>query len=166
MLWLLLAALQSQQVLALPSDRQQPIHVSSDSAERDETKGITTYNGDVEMVQGTLKILASRVVIRSEGNRISSIVATGKPAQYQQIPGENRQLIIARGERIEYSIKAEKLQLSKNASLQQSDGTIMTGDNIVYDIKAAIVRAGSSDKSTERIYMVIPPKPEDEAPSQ
>lgn len=148
----------SGQCLALSSDKQEPIHIRSNSAERDETTGITIYKGAVEMVQGTLQILANEVVIHSTDNKISMIIATGKPAQYQQLPAEDKQLVIARGERIEYLMSDDKIRLSKNASLQQSDGTTMTGDTINYDMKAAIVRAGSDTTDSERIHMIIPPK--------
>lgn len=144
---------------ALSSDRQQPIHISSDSAQRSESEGITTYTGDVEMNQGSLKILADEVVIHSSENKISKIVATGTPAEYQQIPEENKQLVIAKGNTIEYLIRDEKLQLMNNASLHQSDGTTMSGDKINYDIKASVVRAEGRDNSpSPRIHMVIPPK--------
>lgn len=149
--------------LALASDKQQPIHIRSNSAERDESKGITTYDGAVEMSQGTLQILASRVVIHSRGNKISKIVATGTPAQYQQLPAEDKPLVVARGNRIEYLIDADKLNLIRNASLFQSDGTSMSGDVINYDLKASIVKAESDSTSRgDRIHMIIPPKPQDD----
>ncbi|MBR9910534.1 MAG: lipopolysaccharide transport periplasmic protein LptA [Gammaproteobacteria bacterium] len=148
--------------LALASDRQQPIHISSNSAERDESKGITTYSGAVEISQGTLQIQANKVVIHSDGNKISRIVATGSPAKYQQVPAENKQLVVAKGETIEYLISDDKLRLISKASLYQSDGTTMTGDKINYDIKASIVTAESgSTSSSDRIHMIIPPKPKD-----
>lgn len=148
--------------LALSSDRQQPIHISSNSAQRNESKGITIYTGAVEMNQGSLKILADEVVIHSTQNKISKIIATGTPAQYQQIPEENRPLITAKGDTIEYLINAERLQLTNNASLHQSDGTTMTGSKINYDIKASVVRAESSESvPSERIHMIIPPKPQE-----
>ena len=156
----LLTLTPSAPAFALPSDKQQPIHISSDRAERNESLGLTTYSGSVEMTQGTLKILANNVVIHSTDNKVTKVIATGSPAEYQQVPSVDRQQIIARGGTIEYLISDDKLKLSKNASIQQSDGTTMSGDKINYDIKAAIVRANSSNAAKDRIHMVIPPKPD------
>lgn len=145
---------------ALASDKDQPIHISSDSAERNEKKGITTYTGSVQMEQGTLRIDADKVVIHSINNEISKIVATGKPAEYRQKPSPQKQMVIAKGDTIEYMLDAEKLYLINNASLRQNDGTLMTGKRIDYDIKESLVKAESSKTNTnnDRIHMVIQPK--------
>ena len=145
---------------ALASDKEQPIHISSDSAERNEKKGITIYTGSVQMEQGTLRIDADKVVIHSVNNEISKIVATGKPAEYRQKPSPQKQMVIAKGDTIEYMLDVEKLFLINNASLRQNDGTIMTGKRIDYDIKESLVKAESSKTNTknDRIHMVIQPK--------
>ena len=57
----LLCILVSQFSLALPDDRQQPIHISADNALRDEKKGITIYRGNVVLNQGSLHISANRI---------------------------------------------------------------------------------------------------------
>lgn len=147
---------------ALPSDREQPIHIASDSAERNEKKGVTVYQGDVEMTQGSLKILADKVVIHSIDNQISVIVATGKPAHFHQKPAVDKQAVKASGNTIEYKLDDEMLHLSRNAKLIQDDGTTMTGDRINYDMKSSVVKADGKTNNTrqQRIHMVIPPKSE------
>ena len=83
---LTLGLLAGQSVLALSSDRHQSIIIHSDSAERDETKGTTTYSGNVVMQQGSMRIEADEVVIVNDKSKVTQIVATGKPARYQQQP--------------------------------------------------------------------------------
>jgi len=146
---------------ALPSDRTQPIHIQSDSAHSNQNQGLTTYSGSVQMDQGTLQILADKVIIRSLDNKVSKIVAIGKPAQYQQQPTSESQLVTATGERIVYLVEQETLTLIDNASLNQN-GTIMTGQHINYDIKQSVVKAAKGNENTdsERIHIVIPAKPE------
>ncbi len=151
----------SQHLLALASDKQQPIHISSDRAERDEKKGITTYSGSVQMDQGSLRIMADKVVIHSVENEISKIVATGAPATYQQKPSPEKPLVVAKGNTIEYRLNDEQLFLINNASLRQNDGTTLTGKRINYDMKASVVKAeGNNNTQSDRIHMVIPPKSE------
>lgn len=145
---------------ALASDKQQPIHISSDKAERNEKMGVTTYEGAVQMDQGTLRIKGDKVVIHSVNNEIAKIIATGKPAHYQQKPSPEKQMVIAKGDTIEYMIDVEKLHLINNASLRQNDGTTMTGKRIDYNIKESLVKAQSNktDSKNDRIHMVIQPK--------
>lgn len=159
---MLLLPLAPTSLHALPSDREQPIHIQSDTAERNEKKGTTVYRGDVQMDQGTLQIKADKVVIHSVDNQVNMIIATGKPARYHQKPEANKPAVKASGNTIEYLVSEEKLRLIKNASLIQNDGTTMTGERINYDMKGAVVKAAGQSNSTrpKRIHMVIPPKSE------
>lgn len=149
--------------LALDSDREQPIHISSDKAERNDKQGITTYTGAVQMDQGTLNIKADKVVIHSNANNdITLVVATGNPAEYRQQPAPDKEIVIAKGSTIEYKLDTEKLHIVENASLRQGDGTTLTGKVINYDMKTSIVKAegGTSTSEPGRIHMTIPPKGE------
>ena len=143
--------------LALASDRQQSIYIESDRAERNENNGVTVYQGKVKMEQGTLRIDADKITIHSVDNRISKIVAIGQPARYQQRPSPERELVIAEGGTIKYLIRPERLELIKNASIQQ-EGTTLSGERIDYDIAKALVKAGGDPNSSQpRIQMIIPP---------
>lgn len=145
---------------ALPSDQKQPIYIQSDSAISDEKKGLTIYSGKVEMKQGSLSILANKVVIISKNNEVSKIVATGTPAKYEQTPSAEKQPVVAKAKRIEYSIAQDRLDLYEGASLKQ-EGATMLGDKISYDIAKSVVKASGNDSSQpQRIQMVIPPKAE------
>lgn len=145
--------------MALATDKQQPIHIESDSATRNEKSGLTTYVGRVQMDQGSLRINASKVVIHSIKNEVSKIVATGLPAKYKQRPATAKPEVIATANTIEYFLTDEKLILIKNANLVQSDGTTLSGDRINYDMKDAVVKAvGATNRENQRIHMVIPPK--------
>ena len=139
----------------LPSDRLQSITIHSDSAERDETKGTTTYSGNVVMQQGSMQINADEVIIYNTKNKVTKIVAKGKPARYQQKPGEKEGLVIAEAQTVEYDIAAETLHLIESASLQQ-EGTSLTGKFINYDVKKSVVNAGSDTDQNQRVRMVIP----------
>ncbi len=152
--------LSSPLLWALTGDRGEPIYISSDQAERDEKQGITIYTGSVQMDQGSLRINADKVVVHSPNNQVSQIIATGKPAHYQQKPAPEKPLVIAKGDTIKYFLLDEQIHLISNASLTQSDGTTMTGDTIDYNIKDSLVKAqgASNQPGNDRIHMVIPAK--------
>jgi len=141
---------------ALQSDANQPIKIESDKAERNDKKGTTVYEGSVVIRQGTIKIRADKVIVYSERNKVDRIVCIGKPAHYQQQPKPEDGLVLASGDTIEYHLAADRIDLLKNASLEQN-GTTITGEKIHYDLKAEVVKASSGDNPKQRIQMVIPP---------
>lgn len=141
---------------ALPSDRQQPIKIESDRAEKDEKKGTTVYEGTVVIRQGTIKINADKVTVFSDANQVDRIICIGKPAHYQQRPNLEDGLVFASGNTIEYYLASDKIFLLKNASLEQN-GTTITGDKINYDLRAEVVKASAGDNTRKRIQMIIPP---------
>lgn len=146
-------------VRALPDDRDQPIYISSDRAERDERKGTTVYTGDVEVDQGTLHISADSVTILESDDAVSQILATGQPAKMRQKPAVDREPVYARARTIQYEVAGEVLTLVDEASVTQ-EGTTVTGDRIVYFVREQRVKAsgGGTASGQERVKVVIPPR--------
>ncbi len=142
--------------MALPEDELQPINIESRATERDEKKGITTFRGDVTIDQGSLHIDADEVIIYGI-DEISKIVATGKPAKLRQQPEEDKQVVHAHGNTIEYILGEERVHLIDNAFVEQ-EGSTVRGDRIDYDIAKQLVKAKSDSSKNNRVRMVIPPK--------
>lgn len=147
----------STPALSLQSDRNQPITIDANTAERDELAGTTTYAGNVEMAQGSMRINADKIVIYNTKDKVTKIIARGKPAAYQQKPNATEGKVIARANVLEYQIDKETLRLLEGASLQQ-EGTSLSGNTIEYDVRRSVVKAGSDAKQNQRVRMVIPPK--------
>lgn len=146
---------------ALPEDREQAIQIESNRAIRDEKAGTMIYIGNVELVQGSLKMLADRLEIYSlDNNEVERIIAYGTPAYVEQKPSADKPVIKARGDTIRYFVREEKLQLEKNASIDQ-DGSVVTSNTIDYFIKDEIVKASGSE---QRVRVVIPPRSENQQP--
>ena len=160
-------------VLPLTSDSEQPIQIQSNSAEIDEQKGITIYKGDVEVVQGTIKLLADRVTVYSQGDKVSRVLATGRPAHYQQIPKPGEERIHAYGNSIEYLVTQEQLRVKTNARVEQKDAFSTTGKRIDYDMKKGVAHASSGTVTARnpgktRVKTVLQPKkqtPSDDDPT-
>jgi lipopolysaccharide export system protein LptA len=144
---------------ALPSDREQPIHIRSDRAERDDKNAITTYIGNVELDQGTLHIEADKIIITQLDGELAKIQALGKPARLQQLPEENKAIVYAKGEIIDYYAAKELLVLTRQASIEQ-DGTQVDSEQIEYLMAQEIVKAkGNKDQGEGdgRVHVVLPP---------
>lgn len=141
---------------SLPEDREQPIHIESNRAERQERTGLTIYEGDVVITQGTIRVEADKVVVHSENNQAVRLEATGNPARYQQILEAGDPPVHARSQLIDYRMKEDKLILSRDAQLEQQGSTI-TGERIEYDLIQEVIRAQGDLEGRQRIHMVIPP---------
>ncbi|MDX1733349.1 MAG: LptA/OstA family protein, partial [Halioglobus sp.] len=62
---------------ALPDDREQPIHITADTAVRDEKRGVTIYSGHVQMRQGSMELDADSLTIYHEAADADKFVARG-----------------------------------------------------------------------------------------
>jgi lipopolysaccharide export system protein LptA len=142
---------------ALPEDSRQPIRITTDEAVRDEKTGRTVYRGNVELVQGTIRITADRITfyrIEIEGEKI---VAEGTPARMQQQPKPDSALMHAHGDVIEYYRGEERVHLRQNAQVEQ-DGSTVRGDRIDYFINQQLVKAAADESDpSRRIEVIIPP---------
>jgi len=151
------------------TDRQQPITIDSDSAERDEKTGLTVYRGNVVARQGSLIIEGDLITIFYENNQVSRILCVGLPAHFEQETSRSGELVIAYGESIEYLPVAEKIKLEKNASISQK-GALIKGDVIDYDLKNETWKAKGDTSGNvggkARIQLIIPAaNQEDESPN-
>jgi len=150
-------ALGSGHSVALPDDRDQPIHISADKALRDEKQGVTVYSGSVQMNQGSMHIEADTLTIYHIEAEADKIVAQGKPAKMRQRPDMEKGPVHARAFVIEYYQREEKVHLKTEARVEQ-DGAIVTGDSIDYYIAEELVKADSDGaREGNRVQVVIPP---------
>ncbi len=157
-LWLaaLLSLSMSGTSLALPSDRNQPIHVSADTATIDDNTGITTYSGNVEIAQGTLKINARSVDLHRNESGVSRILATGD-VKFQQQAAKDKPVTNAYGERMDYQVNRQEITITGQARVVQQKDTF-TGQKIVYNLDKSLVNAFSGEGGQGRVQMVIQPK--------
>lgn len=140
---------------ALPSDANQPIRLLADRATYVERTGVTTYSGNVSIEQGTLKITADDITLSlSNDRKITSAVATGKPAVFQQAISQKQGLAKGQATRIDYDAKTGIVTLAGNAKLTQA-GSSFSGDTIRYSLKAGDVEANSG--RGQRVELVFPP---------
>jgi len=153
---LALSAALSTPSWALNSDRNQTINIQADKAISNEKTGVTTYEGTVQIDQGSLRILADRVTIERQDNKVKLIVAKGKPARFQQRPAADKNMVVAEGFTINYLVAKDRITLKRHALLEQ-EGTTMTGESIDYDIAQSVVKAGDGNTGAQgRVQIVIP----------
>lgn len=143
---------------ALESDRDQPIYVAADKASIDDNSGITIYTGDVDISQGSMILRGERVELRrdAEGN-VDQIISDGSPAYFEQQPTEDQAVTVATGEKLDYRVADQVLEILGNARVVQA-GDEFTGARINYDMNRALVDAYGDANSDTRVRMVIQPR--------
>ncbi len=146
--------------VALPDDKNQPIHIEANEAVRDEKTGLTFYRGNVKIRQGSMRIAADVVTLFHIQSDADKIVAEGQPARMQQRRDLESEPIHAEGEIIEYYKDEERVHIRNNAKLEQ-DGSTVRSDSIEYYINQELVKAaadeGINSEESGRVRVVIPP---------
>lgn len=149
----LLASLPSS---AMDSDRDQPIEVEADRLEVREQENISIYEGNVKLVQGSLRINSDRLVIHfNDANELTLMEMTGKPAKLQQLDNQQRP-IMGEAEEIDYDDQKSLLIMRRSAYLDHPDNTI-NSELIRLNTSTNAIEAGGT-QSDERVKMVIKPR--------
>ena len=165
------AALGSASAWALPTDRDQPIHIQSDDAQLDDKQGVATYKGNVIITQGSMKITGNTVTItRNATGDVDVFTAVGNLAYYEQKPAADKPIVQAYGVTIQYFAAQNRIVLIDKAKVI-NDGNTSEGEKIVYDTVRQVVNAGRATGSKvttprPRIDRVIQPKKKTDAPQK
>lgn len=151
-LLLLLASLPSS---AMDSDRDQPIEVEADRLEVREQENISIYEGNVKLVQGSLRINSDRLVIHfNDANELTLLEMTGKPATLLQLDNLQQQ-IFGEAEQIDYN-EVESIMIMRRSACLDQAGDIIRSDLIRLNTATNGIEAGGP-KSNERVTVVIKP---------
>jgi len=158
--WLLLAA----PVIAwgLASDRSKPIQIEADRATLDEKAGISVYEGNVHLQQGTLVLRGERMSLEVHDNQVESITVDGTPASFSQRPDGADTDQHAEAGHIEYHTASQRLILQGDAVIRQSEKENFSSDRIVFNLKDNTVSAGG-DSAGSRVRITLQP---DTAPGE
>lgn len=151
-------------VFALPEDRSQPIQLEANRGQIDQKTGVSTYEGNVIISQGSMRMNAEVATIHIKDGGFQRMEATGNPVNLRYRPNANKPEIIGTSQRVEYDVPSAKVIMSGNAKLTQGQDTF-TGERVEYDLKGDVVRArGAGDSG--RIQFIIQPRSQDAMPSK
>ena len=154
---LLLLLLPAASALALSTDKEQPIIVEADSMEIDDRKGLTIYQGNVVLDQGSIHMTADKVTIVQKTGKADQIVAVGNPVKFRQRPDGKDEDIKGSSKRLEYETDSELIYLIGYAVLITEGGSSTRSDRITYDRLKAVMTAGAKAKGSGRVRTIIEP---------
>lgn len=152
---LFLLCLLSLQATALTDDSTKPINIEADSAEINDTTGISTYRGNVVITQGSTRLTGDLVILETANKKVKKIISEGNLSTFKQTTDDGRK-INAEAEKMVYNITGNNIVLTKNAKLTEA-GNTFASDKITFYTDKEIVSAGSSS-GNERVNITVFPE--------
>jgi lipopolysaccharide export system protein LptA len=157
--------------LAERADRDKPMNLEANRITIDDGKKIQTFEGNVQLIQGTIVIHAEKIVVSqdTEGfQRGTALGGGGRLATFRQKREGKEEYIDGEAERIEYYGRANKVELFGHARVKSGLDEVQ-GQYISYDgnTENYLVSGGPTDSAkggkTERVKAVIQPKQQRES---
>ncbi|MFS1701723.1 lipopolysaccharide transport periplasmic protein LptA [Alteromonas sp. AMM-1] len=136
------------------SDFKKPIELKAESQFLDGKNKKSVFIDNVQIVQGSLNILADRVEVEAtEGKGKEVFSATGKPAIYRQKLDDGR-TVEAKAFEIRYEVGSRTISLTGKAELLQNS-SVVKGDSIVYNMEKEQLIAKGDGSGTGRVTTVF-----------
>jgi lipopolysaccharide export system protein LptA len=150
-----LLAYVSSIALGMPQDREQPIQLEADRAELDQKTGVSVYQGNVVITQGSMRLAADKATVFTDNGVFQRIEAMGQPVTWRYKPADDKDELFGTSQRMEYDASKNTIIMTKSAKVIQNKD-VFTGDRIDYDLTADLVKARGEDG--RRIQITIQPR--------
>ena len=142
-------------LLALETDRQQPLEVNADSTDGSLGDGIATLKGNVEIRQGTMLIRSDIAEVEKVDGRVRKFELNGSPVHLQQ-EIEEEGLVTAEAKKVEYIVATGIVTLTGEADVIHPQYHI-SGEILEYDMNTQHFQ-GSGGDSNGRIRIRLEPE--------
>ena len=146
----------SPPLMALESDRQQPLEVNANSTDGTLGDGVTTLRGSVDIRQGTLHITADEAEVNKVDGRVNSVTFRGKPAFLEQ-EIEEQGLVQAEANTIDYQVASGLVTLTGNADVKHPQYQI-SGESLTYDLNVQHFEGSGDENGNSRIHIRLDPE--------
>lgn len=142
-------------LLALESDRRQPLEVNADFTDGTLGDGLAVLRGNVLIRQGTLLIRADVAEVEKAEGRVREIRLTGAPVRMEQ-EIEQEGLVRAQARNIDYKVASGMVTLTGAADVEHPQYHI-TGETLKYDMNQQHFQASGGDENG-RIHIRMEPE--------
>lgn len=145
------------------ADREKPLHIEADQVLVDDAQQISTFTGNVQMIQGTMQILGDKIVVIQDKEGFKHGTAYGRTASFRQKREGLDEYVEGYGERIEYDTRAGTVDFYVRARVKRELDEVR-GEHITYNEKTEIFQVHSAatsivDTSPKRVRAILQPKP-------
>jgi lipopolysaccharide export system protein LptA len=155
-------------LVALPAaaeraDREKKIVVDTDRVVADDAKKTSTFEGNVVVTQGTMRMTAAKVTVREDEEHHKYYVANGSPVTFKQKLDNSDEWVEGFAQRAEFDDRNDVLRLYDHARVIRNQNEI-TGDFISYDMQKELAQVTGAPPGTtappgSRVKAVILPPP-------
>ena len=166
----LTAALLAAPALAERADKDKPVNLEADKITVDDAKKIQVFEGNVQMVKGTIVIRTARLVVTQDAEGFQKAVAYGGAgglAHFRQKREGKDEYVDGEAERIEYDGRTDKAELFVRAhvtsGLDEVRGPYISYDGVTENYLVTGGAPGAATGRPERVRAVIQPKNKDAA---
>jgi lipopolysaccharide export system protein LptA len=150
--------------IALESDVEQPIHVSSVSQHVTLKDNKVVFQDDVLLTQGSIKLTADKLtVIQGKQSNQEIMIAEGKVATFYQTQDDGKPLD-AEANTIRYDVAKAQITLTGNAQVKQLKSRI-NGSEILYFMETEELTVSNDGKETRVTTVFLPAQFEKESTS-
>lgn len=145
------------------ADREKEIVVGADRLTADDANRTSTFDGNVVITQGSMRMTASRVTVKEDADRHKFYIASGAPVTFRQKRDKVDEWVEGSAERAEFDDRTDVLRLYNRARVKSNQNEI-TGDFISYDMRREVAEVsgappGKAAPPNSRVKVIIlPPK--------
>lgn len=157
------SALAASLAVALPEDRNQPIHLEAGRGQLDQKTGISVYEGNVTISQGSMRLTADTATIYVKDSSFQRMDATGNPASLRYKSAADKPEIQGTSKRVEYDVASGKVIMTGTVRVVQGQD-VFNGERLEYDLKDDVIRAKGAGENG-RIQFTIQPKAQNAGPA-
>lgn len=138
------------------------LNVKADAVNIDEKTGTAVYRGRVVLTQGGLHVEADRLEVRTDKNRrLSSVIATGRPAKLRGFIESTNEEMSAEAERVVYRATGREIEMTGNVWARQGRDEFRA-QQINYGIDSKQLSAKGTGQADGRVHIIFQPRSKDE----
>ena len=143
------------------AERETEIVVGADRLVADDAKRVSTFEGNVVVTQGTMRMTAERVTVREDSDRHKYYVASGSPVTFRQKRDDVDEWVEGHAQRAEFDDRNDVLRLYDGAQVKSNQNRI-SGDFISYDMRRELAEVagappGQQAPKDARVKVIILP---------
>ncbi|MBI5659541.1 MAG: lipopolysaccharide transport periplasmic protein LptA [Nitrosomonadales bacterium] len=149
------------------ADRDKPMHLEANRVSIDDANQISTFEGNVQITQGTMTIRGDKIVVTQDKDGFTHSTATGQPANFRQKREGMDEYAEGFGETIKYDARSETVDLFGRARVKREQDEV-SGEHITYNSRTEVFQvhgaqadASGSPAGTQgkgRVRAIIQPK--------
>ncbi|RXZ45636.1 lipopolysaccharide transport periplasmic protein LptA [Crenobacter cavernae] len=144
------------------ADQKKPIEISADAGTLDQLKGVTVWQGNVIVIQGTLRATADQLTVTRDAQGRQTLQGIGRPATFRQKLEARPEYVEGQGSRVDYTSASNQVVLTGNARVKRG-ADVVTGGVITYNTETEVyqVSGGSVQGPNKgRVTVILQPKDE------